>query len=256
MAGIDKTTSAETTGGSLKDTDIFRYSEFNGIGYDSKQHTMLSLKNYVVAGITIATTLAAGNNGNNLAITNLNSLAVTTITEQTSGAGIQLLTDQGAIVIGGANASMSIADDTEQFFLTAHGGIIFNSNGGALFKGGALTAEGGLKANEIQEIAAGDGITFRISQGNFTFVGDAIEFTLNDPAETASLTANNGFSITGNTGITGSVVCSTTIKTGNPGSGAGTIRLGSVQTAVTTLDGTRYWEVMIDGVAEKILLGT
>lgn len=46
-----KKTSDETTGGTIKDADIYRYSEESSGTFASKKHTHLALKNYMRAGL-------------------------------------------------------------------------------------------------------------------------------------------------------------------------------------------------------------
>lgn len=47
----DLKTSAETTGGALKDADIFRYSEESGGTFASKKHTMATAKTFFQQGL-------------------------------------------------------------------------------------------------------------------------------------------------------------------------------------------------------------
>jgi hypothetical protein len=68
-------------------------------------------------------------------------------------------------------------------------------------------------------------------------------------------TSVNGGAINGsNFTATGLMACGTTIKTGDPGSGAVTWRLGNRIVAVSALDTTAYVEVKINNIVRKLAL--
>ena len=161
---------------------------------------------------------ASNINGANFTLSNAvlgTNIKATTISEAVAGGGISFITSQGAFAWGGDNVSMSLADDTETFFMTADGGITFGSIAG------------------------------------FAYNGANTSLAINDTTDNATITASS-INLSGNTIVSGYLRVGTTVRTGDPGNGQGEWRLGTAIAGLVGLDTTKHVEVMIDGVLTKL----
>lgn len=234
--------------------DVLRVSD----GYKIIQN-LIYLENQIVGGSGL---LADGSVVGATAQAQEFSMGIKTNSIDEVTAGANVLIGQN----GDANSYVRIDNNNSDARITVNGTgtsdaskIIMDALNG-VFVNNVLTAVAGLKADEIAEISAGSGVAIRTSSGNIVMSGDAIGFILNDAAETATLSVNNGFSITGNTNITGTTILSdylrvgTTIRTGDPGGGQGEWKLGKRVASSVSLNGSEYVEVMVDGQLLKFAL--
>ena len=112
---------------------------------------------------------ASNINGANFTLSNAvlgTNIKATTISEAVAGGGVSFITSQGAFAWGGDNVSMSLADDTETFFMTANGGITFTSGAGLTYSGnntsliiddvGETATIGAAKGLSVQSLLTGD----------------------------------------------------------------------------------------------------